>query len=289
MKFIKSEYKNLFYITIGTLIMIIGVNLFLTPAGIYTTGILGLSQEISSVIDHFLGTGDLSPIIYWLLNVPIILLGWFKVGKKFTLRTFYAITLISLFSQFIPNDIVLISDQTLAVITSALFMGTGIGLTLKYGASTGGTDILAVYLSLTKGKAFGPFNLLLNSIVIVIAISLTRNFTIGVLMLISIYIIGLVIDKVHNSHEKISLFIVTSNPQAIRDAIFATTPHTCTIIDSIGGRDYHKSNIVMVTLSKAELYRFVEDIKAVDEKAWINVVPVENVVGYFENNFRKIL
>ena len=289
MKISKKEIKNLSWITLGVILFVVGINMFLAPVNIYTTGLLGLSQEISQILQNSLLKFDTTSIIFWMLNTPIILLGWFRVGKKFTLRTFFAVTLISILSEIIPTDNVLIEDTLLAALTGGLFCGAGLGLTLRYGASTGGTDILAVFISLTKGKGFGPYNILLNISVILLAIYIQHDITVGVLMLICLYTTGVVTDKLHNSHQKFTLFVVTEYPRVVRDIIFEKVVRSCTITDSYGGQSYAKKSMVMVTISKGELYLITNAIKEEEPKAWINIMPVENVVGYFENTFKKML
>lgn len=282
----KQEMINIVWITFGCVIMVLGINMFLTPSDLFTTGLMGLSQIISSII---VGTSALTGQIYFILNVPTILLGWFKVGRKFTLRTFYAVTVISLLQTIIPSDTVYLEDPLLAIITSGLFIGAGIGILLKAGASSGGMDIITLYISLVKGKSFGVYNVLLNILVIIGALLLTRDFETAVLMLISLYTIGVVIDKLHNSHEKLTLFVVTAQEEAVKNALLENYERGQTLFDTRGGLTGKESTTIMMTISKGQLYNIIETIKSADDKAFINVLPVENVVGYFQNNYKNIL
>lgn len=282
----KQEMINIIWITFGCVIMVLGINMFLTPSDLFTTGLMGLSQIISSII---VGTSALTGQIYFILNVPTILLGWFKVGRKFTLRTFYAVTVISLLQTIIPSDTVYLEDPLLAIITSGLFIGAGIGILLKAGASSGGMDIITLYISLVKGKSFGVYNVLLNILVIIGALLLTRDFETAVLMLISLYTIGVVIDKLHNSHEKLTLFVVTAQEEAVKNALLENYERGQTLFDTRGGLTGKESTTIMMTISKGQLYNIIETIKSADDKAFINVLPVENVVGYFQNNYKNIL
>lgn len=289
MKLSKNEIQNLLWIALGCLIMVIGVNLFLIPMDLYSTGLMGFSQEIATVLTRLTGITDQTGAIYFVLNIPIIILGWLKVGKKFTLRTFWAVILISLFQMFIPTDIMLVDDQLLAVITSGLFIGAGIGITLKRGASTGGTDIIVLYVSLVKEKSFGIYNLIFNLIVILGAILVTSDIQIAILMLILLYTVGIVIDKIHNSHEKLTLFIMTYEPDAVTESLLSGTARGVTVLDSRGGMTKANNNTLITTISKGQLYCCLSDIKSADEKAFINILPVENVVGFFPNNYKDIL
>ncbi len=285
----KQELKNVLWIIIGCLIYVIGLNLFLVPIGLYTTGLMGFAQILATVVSQLFDTSNFTGEIYFLLNIPIILLGWFKVGKKFTMRTFLAVILISVFQIIVPNDIELVTDPLLATITSGVFIGTGIGITLKNGSSTGGTDIIALYISLFKGKSFGLYNLLLNIVVILGALLVTQDVTICILMIVSLYTIGVVIDRIHNSNEKITLFIMTSHADDVTTKLLEETSRGVTILDSRGGLTGRQNNTILVTIDKGQMYQALAAIREADPKAFINIMPVENVVGYFPNNYQNIL
>ncbi len=290
MKISRKEIQNLAWIAMGSLIMVIGLNLFLIPLELYSTGLMGLSQEIAVVFTSFTGLPDYTGQIYFLLNIPIIALGWLKVGKKFTLRTLWAVILISFFQIIIPSDVVIVSDPLLAVITSGILIGAGIGLSLRSGASTGGTDIIVLYISLVKGKAFGVYNMLFNLIVIVGAILVTNDIQIAILMLILLYTTGVVIDKIHNSHVKVTLLIMTYKAEEVTNSLLAgSSSRGVTVLESKGGLTKADNNTLVTTISKGQLYACLSAIKSADEKAFINILPVENVVGFFPNNYKDIL
>lgn len=285
----KQEVKNVLWIIVGCLIYVIGLNLFLVPINLYTTGLMGFAQILATMVEMVFHSKNFTGEIYFLLNIPIITLGWFKVGKKFTLRTFLAVILISVFQIIIPNDITLVTDPLLATITSGVFIGTGIGITLKNGSSTGGTDIIALYISLFKGKSFGLYNLLLNIIVIAGALLVTQDVTICILMIVSLYTIGVVIDRIHNSNEKVTLFIMSSKAEVVTKEIIDKTARGATILDSRGGLTGRENNTIIVTIDKGQMYQALTAVNEADEKAFINVMPVENVVGLFTNNYQNIL
>lgn len=289
MKFTKDEIQNIFWIILGCLIMVIGVNLFLIPINLFSTGLMGFSQELAALASHLTGVSDQTGIIYFILNIPIIVLGWLKVGKKFTIRTLIAVIFISFFQIIIPSDKVLVADPLLAIITSGLFIGSGIGITLKRGASTGGTDIIVLYISLVKGKSFGVYNLIFNLIVIIGAILITSDLQVAILMLILIYTVGVMIDKIHNSHEKLTLLVMTTKADSVTESLLKGTARGVTVVDSRGGLTKAENNTLITTISKAQLYACLSAIKAADEKAFINILPVENVVGFFPNNYKDIL
>ncbi len=285
----KSEIKSIIIITLGMLSMAIGLNLFLAPAEVFTTGIMGLSQEIAAGLTYFFKVGDLTPIIYWLINIPTVILGWVKLGRRFTIRTFYAVTILSIFTAIIPTDLVLVDDQILAVLAAGIFIGVGTGYSLKVGGSSGGTDIIALYVSMFKGKSFGTYNLLVNSIVIFIALAMTGDFNVAILMLVLTYIASIAIDRTHNAFEKCSLFIVTTKGEDVRKSLIENYRRGLTLFDTYGGYNKSQNTTIFMTVDQGELYNVVETIKNVDENAFVNISNTYKVVGAFEDNYKNLL
>lgn len=284
-KYIK-ELINIFFICVGGILLVVGVNVFLKPAGVYASGLFGFSQELSQIIfnsDNFVN------LIFWCINIPLIVFGFFKVGKRFLLRTIIAVISISLAEQYIKVNTPLIQEQFLAVIFGSVLMGFGIGLALSHGGSTGGTDIIATYVSIIKGKSFGTVNTLVNSIVIVLAIIITRSIEVGVYMLISLYVAGIVIDQVHNINQKMTLFIVTDKKDEVVNHITNNFIRGVTVLDSMGGYSKKPNNTIMVTVSKREVNNMAACAKQADPHCFINIYKVQGLLGSFKDNYAEML
>ncbi len=286
---VKTEIKSLSIITVGMFLFAIGLNLFLIPSNILTTGVMGFSQELAIIINKFVEIGDISPIIYWIINIPTIFLGWKKIGKKFTIRTFYAVTVTTLFTAIIPSTHTLVEDPLLGVFAGSIIIGFGAGLALKVGGSSGGTDIISLYISIFLGKSFGTYNLILNSFVIILAVFLTGDITVGILMFISTYLISLTVDKTHNSVEKHTLFIITKNGDQVREAILNSYRRGLTIFNTEGGLTREPNTTIMMTVERGQLLGVLDTIKKTDDKAFINIYKVSSVVGEFENHYKNLL
>src|SRR5690606_35758978 len=104
----------------------------------------------------------------FLLNIPVTILGWKKVSKSFTLYSFISVIFSSLFLNIIPI-VKLSEDIFLNAVFGGVISGLGVGITLRYGASTGGMDIIAVYLSYLVEGSVGKYNFILNSFIILAA------------------------------------------------------------------------------------------------------------------------
>lgn len=283
--------KSLLVSILGVFFYTLGINMFLAPANLFPIGTMGLVYEISFVLDKFFGYAISADIGYFVLNIPILILGYLKVGKKFTVKTLIVVACTSLFMSIIPTpDQPIIEDTMSAIIASALISGVGVALLLRVGASSGGTDIIALYMSIAKGKSFGTFNAAFNGVVIFIAVILTKDLSTAIYLTIYVYIISVTIDKIHNSSEKFTMIIVTQQSAAVKKSIFdAGIRRGITVIDSKGGYTDNPNNTLILTCERNEYQELTRMIKQVDPKSFISTFKTQDVVGEFENTYLKTL
>ena len=195
-----DELKKLCIVILGALLNAIALNLFLIPANVYSSGFAGLAQLLSSIIDlvglpFSISTG----IILFALNVPIAIIAWKKVGKSFTFYSFLSVALMTLFMEIIP-----VQQVSPDIILNAVFGGVigalGVGITLKYGASTGGMDVVALLLSRSQDKPVGVYLFILNGLIIVAAGALFGPEK-SLYTLVALYATTRVVDAIHTRHE----------------------------------------------------------------------------------------
>lgn len=130
--------KKISIITFGALLGALALNFFLIPANVYASGFAGASQLLSRILADFASIQVSTGILLLLFNIPVAILGWLKVGRSFTLYSFLSVVLTTVFLEFIP-----VQERAEDVMLYAVFGGViaaiGIGITLKVGASTGGS------------------------------------------------------------------------------------------------------------------------------------------------------
>ncbi len=141
--------KKLIIVIIAGLLNAIGMNLFLTPAKVYASGFAGLSQLLSQILNDFASIHVSTGVLFALFNIPVVILAWKKVGKAFTLFSFLCVVFMTLFLEIIPVRAVS-HDIILNAIFGGLISAIGVGIALKWGASTGGLDIIAMIISKVK-------------------------------------------------------------------------------------------------------------------------------------------
>lgn len=147
---IKVSLKRYGIIILGAFLFCLGINLFIVPVGLYNGGVVGLSQIIRTLIGNYVtlpNNFDISGIINFIFNIPLFLLAYKSISKKFFIRTFVSIIFQTIFFTAIkiPN-VAIIPDKLTACIIGGIIAGVGVGITLKASGSGGGIDILGYIL-----------------------------------------------------------------------------------------------------------------------------------------------
>lgn len=202
-----EQVKKLAIVVIGAFLYAAGLNLFLIPANVYASGFTGVAQPLSSVVDQYAPFYISTGVLMFLLNIPIGVLGWLKVGRSFTVYSILSVALTSVFMGILP-EMRLSHDILLNTVFGGVISAIGIGLTLKFGASTGGLDIVSMVLAKWKDKPVGTYFFILNGIIILTA-GLLQGWEKALYTLVALYVTTRVIDAIHTRHMKLTAMIVT--------------------------------------------------------------------------------
>ncbi|RFU68053.1 YitT family protein [Peribacillus saganii] len=277
-----AETKKILIVIIGAFLNAISINLFLIPANVYASGFTGAAQLISRLLESFAPFSISTGILLLILNVPVTIIALLKVGKSFTFYSFLSVLLSSVFLEIIP--IVRVSpDILLNSVFGGVIGALGVGITLKYGASTGGMDIIAMLLSRMKDRPIGTYFFMLNSVII-----LTAGFVFGwekaLYTLVTLYVSTRVVDAIHTRHEKLTAMIITSKGEEMKKAIHARLVRGITAIKAKGGFSNETRDMMMIVITRYELYDLERIIKDVDPKAFTNVIETTAVFGFFRKD-----
>ncbi len=296
--------KMISKILVGAIIYVIGINIFLTPVGLFTTGLMGISQEFAATINIIfninLTQNDstfllIQTLTYWIMNLPIIILGFKKIGRKFTLKTLiisffvipFFINVISIdHSLILDNGNVTLAAEMLSAITGSILIGAGMGLIISSGACIGGTDILAIYMSVFKGKSFGSLNLAINMIVVVWSLLLTHDITTGVMILLTLFIQSYIVDMVYNYNSKTTLLIFTKKAELVGEYILEQG-RTYNVLDSKTGFTKENNNLIITIVNKDEIKDFKYGIKQCDPFAFVDLIVTDSIEGNFQNTYLR--
>lgn len=276
---LKTETMKIIVVILGALLNAVGLNFFLIPANVYSSGFTGIAMLISRVLEDytpfFISTG----ILLLLLNIPVAILGWQKVGKSFTLYSFFSVAATTFFLELVPLYS-FSEDILLNAVFGGVIMAIGVGITLKYGASTGGLDIIAMVLSRMKDKPVGTYFFLFNSIII-LAAGLLFGWEKALYTLVSLYVSTRVIDAIHTRHEKLTAMVITKKADVLKKAIHSKLVRGITMIPAKGAFTNETKDMLIIVITRYELYDLEKIIKEEDPQAFTNIVQTAGIFGFF--------
>ncbi|ARI78053.1 YitT family protein [Halobacillus mangrovi] len=277
------EMKRIFIVLLGAVLNAMSLNLFLIEANVYASGFTGTAQLLTSIFTDFLGVPGISTgLILFILNIPVAILGWYKVGKGFTIYSAVSVAFTTLFLELIPVE-QLSSDIILNAVFGGVLGGLGVGITLKWGASTGGLDIIAMILSRMKDRPIGIYFLFINSAIIAIAGFLYEPEN-ALYTLLTLYVTTRVIDAIHTRHEKLTAMIITTKAADLEKAIHAQMVRGITTLPARGAFTQQDKNMLVMVITRYELYDLQHIIHEVDPHAFTNIVQTTGIFGFFRKD-----
>ena len=296
---------------IAAAVFAFGFACFTTPAKddgfiLATGGVSGISQIIALLIEVVrgqpVGNNLVQSVGYTLLNIPLLLFSFFKIGKRFTIFTVVNVVLssvfISLFTRAGVGKTVAefqFADGTMPldpIIVRVLFAGicTGLSSALAFaaGISCGGIDIIAYYFGARKSTAVGRYGIIINAFIVItyaIVKSISCNsFAYGVysifFSIIYLMEVGLIIDTINLRNKKIEMQIITSK-EHMPEMIIANFPHSATVVKGKGAYSGGDKLILFMVVSSSEVKKVVDIAKKIDEHAFITATPLKQVYGNF--------
>lgn len=273
------EAKRIAVVIFGSLLLAISLNFFLINANVYSSGFAGAAQLASSVIADYMGISIGTGILLFIFNIPVIILGWFKVGRGFTIYSIVSVIFATLFMEILP--VLTVSDDIiLNAVFGGVIAGVGVGLSLKLGASTGGMDIIAMVLSRLQDKPIGIYFLILNGVIIVLA-GIVYEPENALYTMLTLYVTTAIIDMLHTRHEKVTAMIVTRKADELQQAIHQKMVRGITILPAKGAYSKEDKNMLFLVITRYELYDLETIIKEVDPNAFTNIVQTVGILGFF--------
>ncbi|BBI32593.1 YitT family protein [Cohnella abietis] len=250
-----------------------GFQLLLIPNQLLSSGVSGVAMVIGYLSEWNIGW------LYFALNVPILLWGYRILGKRFIVLSIVTVLSVAFFLQVIPV-IKMTDDRLLASVFGGVLVGLGTTVTLRYGGSSGGFDIIASIISRYRDLPIGLLTVLLNTFVVAILGYLKNDWNAALYSMLSIYLTGKIIDAVYTPHHKITAFIVTNHTQELASKLLKL-PRGVTIIKTRGAFTSEERDMLMTVTTRYELAELRKTIIEIDSKAFVNIVQTIDVIGEF--------
>lgn len=266
--------RNIVVIILASIVVGSAYNLLLIPHEILSSGLSGIAMMLGLVTP--LNTG----VMNLLLNLPLLILGMMKLGKRFIGYTILSVVVISASLYVIPVYQVT-NDPILASLFGGVIVGVGVGVIFRASGSSGGFDIVAMLLSRKRDFPLGALISAMNAIVVAIS-GFVFSWDAALLTLVSIYATGKVVDTIHTSHIKLTLMIITSKGEDVKQQLLAKLHRGITIIDAKGAYSGEGRKVLLTVITRYQLAEVKSMIKETDAKAFVNIMQTTEVMGMFE-------
>ena len=258
----------------------IAVNFFFQPGHVYSSGSTGLAQILSALSLRTLGFEIPVSLTFYAINIPLLILAWYKIGHKFTIFTFITVTMSSLFIQAMPH-VTLTEDPLINAIFGGLVMGAGIGFGLKSRISSGGTDIVSLTIRKKTGRDVGNISLIVNGIIMIFA-GILFGWKYALYSMVTIFISSRVTDAIFTKQKKMQAMIVTSNPDPVIRMIHKKLHRGVTMInDAEGTYNHEKKAVLLAIITREEYTDFKYYMRKADPKAFVSIAENVHILGRF--------
>ncbi|MBQ6315057.1 MAG: YitT family protein [Mogibacterium sp.] len=278
--------QNLLMIA-GNLIFALGVNIIITPLGLYNGGFMGISQllryfAVEVLHISFLAGIDLVGIIYFLLNVPLIYMGYKTFGREYCINTLIAIAVGSAFLSLVPiPKEPIIGDTLTGCLIGGVVAGSGAGMVMRGGRSGGGQDIIGSCLSVTHPNwSVGGISIAINFCVYAVCF-FVWNIEVVIYSLIYTTVLAIFLDRMFVQNINVQAMIITKSDD-VADAILYKLKRGATEWDGIGSYTGDQAHVLMTVLSKYEVPTLIRLVHEIDPNAFITIHEKAQIYGNFQ-------
>jgi len=270
--------KNYIAITLGVLLVAVGICFFLIPADLATGGITGLAMVLHKVVPA-LGIGQ----ILLVLNIILFVVGFLTIGKEFGAKTIYASFLLTgiiyILDTFFKIQAPLVNDLFVNLIVGILIQGVGLGIVFNQEASTGGTDIIAKIINKYRHIEIGKALLIADFVVVSLA-AYIFGIELAIYAFLGIIMNGFIIDTaIEGFNLKVNVSIISKESYRIQKYIVDTLERGATIYTAKGAYTMNDKEIVTSVMDKKEFIRLKSHIKSIDPDAFVMISNVREVLG----------
>lgn len=271
---VRTVAVNLGLIAAGSIIYSMGINGVLIPKGFLSGGVLGLA-----VLIHYLIPFAAVGVLYLVMNVPLIFLGWVHVSRRFVLYSLFGSIFFSASLSIIHPPVPDISDPILAAILAGVICGAGAGIILRSMGSAGGMDILGIYLNKRFGFRIGSILFASNALVL-FAGAYLYDVELTLYSVIFLFTSGRVTDAILTGfNRRKSLLIISENSEAIGQKILNKLGRGMTYLRGEGAFTRKEKNVIFTITTLTELPKMKELILNEDPEAFVVVNDTLEVLG----------
>lgn len=282
---LKFSGKDIVLLIIGAFIYSIGTHAFVVPANIAPGGASGLALMVNYLFGLPVGVMTL------VLNVPLLVLAWFYLSRRFAVTTAIASALCSLILDLLitPFFPVYTGDRLLCSLYGGVLVGAGMALIFLTGTTTGGTDILGYLIQKKKPHmSIGRALMLVDGVILGISIFVFGNIEAALFGLIALYAQTKVIDGIIYGGDAGSMaVVVTGNPDVIAAGVIGELDRTATMVPAKGAYSKADTSVLLCAVRKSQFSKFKRIVYEADPSAFVMVTETSEVLGLGFKDFTE--
>jgi len=274
----KKEVFNYFFLSIGSLILSLGIVGFLSPNQIATGGTAGLAIILSTLFNLPIG------VLFFLINIPLLAVGLKFIGKQFALKTIIAISLMTVSIDLLKEVIhlqVLSKDPLLATLYGGILVGIGLGFIFKGGGSAGGGSIIAKIVASKSDLKPGTVILFLDSIVILSAALVFQSLELALWSLISIFATSKLVDLVLTGRSNEKLVHISSYKEltTLGKLIHEQLGVRGTIVKGNDLSGEEKKDVIYIVINSNRINMIKQLVLSYDKNARMIITQTKELLG----------
>ena len=273
---VKKTTVDILYFFAGAIIYSVSVNMFLSPNGISPGGFTGVAAVINHITNIPTGT------MLFIFNIPVLILGYIKMGGVFILKTSFVTVLVSLSLDISASlSRIIRADGILVSMFGGIFMGIGLSLILLRGATTGGIDIIAKFVNRKyRHLSVGKIILMADGIVILLNALVYKNAESALYSIVAMYMGTRLMDVLLYGADKGKIiYIITNSPDEICNEINHSVGRGVTKLSVIGGYTGETKIMLMCTVRVHEVAAIHDLVKQYDDRAFMVVSDAGEIIG----------
>jgi len=272
-----KKIRDYALITVGAFLQALALRLFLVPASLASGGVSGISQ----IINHF--TGFPIGLMTFLGNIPLFIIGWrYLGGRRFALRTAYAVTGFSFLTDFLVRYLPangITQDMTLNALYGGVISGIGFGFVYQGRATSGGSDILARILNHWRGISISQSYLITDAVVVFLA-GLSFSWERALYALVMLYVSGIAAEVVtQGANIARTAMIITNEPDLVKENILYGLERGVTLLDGKGGFTGEVRTVLFCVISRTEVARLKDLVHDADPYAFMVIGDAYEALG----------
>ncbi|MDR0304589.1 MAG: YitT family protein [Chitinispirillales bacterium] len=286
MDFKKTKFypiKRIVFISLASFLMALNINSFIYAGDLIPGGFMGVALLLRQIGGLFFNTDiPFSPMFYGFCLIPAII-SYFHIGKKFTIYSCISIFLVGIFTDSIPPifaNYLRVQNPLLSVVFGGLLNAFAISLCLHAGATSGGTDFIAILIS-EKCKQDGWRYIFFFNCIVLFAAACIFDIDKVLYSVIFQYITTIGIKYFYLGYQQKTLLIITDSPVAVYEAIKNSCDRAATSFDGIGQFQKKERTLIYSVVSADEVNSVILEIKKCDADAFVNVIRSEYIKGNF--------